>query len=117
MKIVAAPNAFKGSLTANEVAQAMQAGIQRALPEAEIVRVPVADGGDGLVEVANEALGGELRTYTVTGPLGDAVWAALSYVPAPRTSPPSRWCWPVGSCWFPRSGAIRPRPRPREPGS
>jgi len=55
VKIVTAPNAFKGSLTATEAAIAMEAGIRRIIPEAEVIQVPVADGGDGLVEVAVEA--------------------------------------------------------------
>ena len=82
MKIVAAPNAFKGSLTATEAAAAMAAGIRRVLPAAEIVQVPVADGGDGLVDVAVEALDGERRTLTVTGPRNDPVAADYCYVPA-----------------------------------
>jgi glycerate kinase len=82
MKIVAAPNAFKGSLTATEAAAAMAAGIRNVLPTAEIVQVPVADGGDGLVDVAVEALDGERRTLTVTGPRNDPVAADYCYVPA-----------------------------------
>ena len=82
MKIVAAPNAFKGSLTATEAAAAMAAGIRSVLPAAEIVKVPVADGGDGLVDVAVEALEGERRTLTVTGPRNDPVAADYCYVPA-----------------------------------
>ncbi len=82
MKIVAAPNAFKGSLTATEAAEAMAAGIREVLPEAEIFRVPVADGGDGLVDVAVEALNGERRTLTVTGPRDEPVAADYCYVPA-----------------------------------
>ncbi|MEA1924113.1 MAG: glycerate kinase [Pseudomonadota bacterium] len=69
MKIVLAPNAFKGSLTAAEAALAMETGIKKILPRAEVVRVPVADGGDGLVDVAVEALNGEIRTLFVSGPL------------------------------------------------
>ncbi len=82
MKIVAAPNAFKGSLTATEAAAAMAAGIRNVLPTAEIALVPVADGGDGLVDVAVEALNGERRTLTVTGPRNEPVAAEYCYVPA-----------------------------------
>jgi glycerate 2-kinase len=84
MKIVVAPNAFKGCLTANEAARAMAAGIQRAFPDAEIVQVPVADGGDGLVDVAVEALGGEPRRMTVTGPLFQPVDSTFCYVDSDR---------------------------------
>ena len=80
MKIVVAPNAFKGSLTAEEAALVMEAGIKKVLPDAEVVRVPVADGGDGLVNVAVESLGGELRTLEVTGPLFEPILANCCYV-------------------------------------
>lgn len=80
VKIVTAPNAFKGSLTATEAAIAMEAGIRRILPEAEVIRVPVADGGDGLVEVAVEALNGEMRSLEVTGPRTSPVEANFCYV-------------------------------------
>lgn len=69
MKIVLAPNAFKDSLTAREAAEAMMEGIRRALPEADIVLAPVADGGDGLVDVLKDGLGGELVTTRIAGPL------------------------------------------------
>ena len=80
MKIVAAPNAFKGSLSATEAAKAMAEGITQVLPEAEVVQVPVADGGEGLVDVAVEALNGERRTLKVTGPRNSAVEADFCYV-------------------------------------
>jgi glycerate kinase len=84
MKVVVAPNAFKGSLTARQAAEAMAAGITRAVADVEIVQVPVADGGDGLVDVALQALGGAPRTLSVTGPLGEAVEATFCHVPAMR---------------------------------
>lgn len=68
MKIVVAPNAFKGSLTASEAAQAMEAGISNILPGAVVIQVPVADGGDGLVDVAMKALQGTLHSLEVQGP-------------------------------------------------
>ncbi len=80
MKIVVAPNAFKGSLTATEAAIAMEAGIRRILPNAEVVQVPVADGGDGLVDVAVEALNGEIRSLLVRGPRNSPVEANYCYV-------------------------------------
>ena len=80
MKIVTAPNAFKGSLTATEAAIAMEAGIRKILPNAEVVQVPVADGGDGLVDVAVEALDGEMRSLKVTGPRNSPVEANYCYV-------------------------------------
>ncbi|MDG4601659.1 MAG: glycerate kinase [Defluviicoccus sp.] len=84
MRIVIAPNAFKGSLTSRQAAAAMAQGVRRVLPEAAIVEVPVADGGDGLVDIAIETLGGRARTVTVTGPDYEPVAAAFCYVPEMR---------------------------------
>ena len=82
MKIVAAPNAFKGSLSTTAAARAMAEGIAQVLPEAEVVMVPVADGGDGLVDVAVEALQGERRRLEVTGPRSHPVAADFCFVKA-----------------------------------
>jgi len=84
MKIVLAPNALKGCLTASQAAQAMARGVARACPNGEIVQAPVADGGDGLADVLMNALNGEARTVTVTGPRGDPVQATFCHVPARR---------------------------------
>lgn len=80
MKILIAPDSFKESLTAEEVAQAIGDGISAVFPEAEVVRLPVADGGEGTTQALVAATGGRLHTETVTGPLGDpvqAVWGML----------------------------------------
>ncbi len=80
MKIVIAPQGFKGSLTALEIARAIEAGIRRVMPDAEIVIVPVADGGDGTLQALVDSSGGDIVTTSVTGPLGrpvDARWGAL----------------------------------------
>lgn len=68
MRIVIAPNAFKGSLSAAEAAEAMRRGVLAAVPGAEVVCAPVADGGDGLTEVMAAALGGRLVPVKVAGP-------------------------------------------------
>ena len=68
MKVVLAPNAFKGCLTASEAARAMASGTLRAMPAADTVPVPVADGGVGLVDVSIEALGGIPCRRTVSFP-------------------------------------------------
>lgn len=81
MNIVVAPNALKGSLSAAEAAEAMRLGIRRALPEAKIRAIPVADGGDGLVEALAAALAAERVSHTVTGPLGAPTKAGFLYVP------------------------------------
>lgn len=80
MKIVIAPQAYKGSISALDAAVAMREGILRMVPEAEAVLVPVADGGDGTLETLVDGSGGEVRTATVTGPLGEtrtAEWGAM----------------------------------------
>lgn len=75
MKIVIAPQSFKGSLSALEVAQAMALGIKRVLPDAEMVAVPMADGGEGTVEALVDATCGQIITTNVTGPLGESITA------------------------------------------
>ncbi len=80
MKIVIAPDSYKGSIYAPEAARAMREGVLRVVPDAETVLVPVADGGDGTLETLVETSGGTTRTATVTGPLGDpteAQWGAM----------------------------------------
>ncbi len=81
MKVVLAPNAFKGSMSAMQAARAMEQGVRAAFPRAEVCKVPVADGGDGLAEVLIDALNGEGRVVTVRGPLGEPVEATLCLVP------------------------------------
>ena len=75
MRIVVAPNAFKGSLTALQAAEAIRDGILAVLTDAEIVLVPIADGGDGTVDALVAATGGERRALPVRGPLGEPVEA------------------------------------------
>ncbi len=80
MKIVIAPQAFKGSISALDVAHAMREGVLRAVPDAEVALVPVADGGDGTLETLVEGSGGTIRDTTVTDPLGqrrDSQWGAM----------------------------------------
>jgi glycerate kinase len=75
MKIVVAPQSFKGSLNAREVAQAIAEGIKRVLPDIEIILVPMADGGEGTVQALVYSTHGRLMSVEVTGPLGDKVSA------------------------------------------
>ena len=75
MKIVIAPDSFKGSLTAMEVAEAIAEGIRRVMPEAEIDCVPMADGGEGTVQALVDATGGQMITETVCDPLGNQMEA------------------------------------------
>ncbi|MBM3499096.1 MAG: glycerate kinase [Armatimonadetes bacterium] len=75
MRIVIAPDSFKGSLTAPEVCRAIEAGIRTVLPDVEAILVPMADGGDGTARTLAEGTGGRLLAATVTGPLGGPVRA------------------------------------------
>ena len=75
MKIVIAPQGFKGSLTALEVARAIGDGVRQVEPDAEIDLVPVADGGDGTLQALVDVSDGKVVTTTVTGPLGAPVYA------------------------------------------
>ena len=80
MKVVIAPQSFKGSISALDAAKAMDQGVKRVFPNAETVLAPVADGGDGTLETLVEATGGDIRSATVTGPIGGPVkaeWGAL----------------------------------------
>ena len=73
MRILIAPDKFKGSLRAAQVAEAVERGIKKALPEAETRRLPLADGGLGTVEAIVKAAGGEIIKCPATGPLGEPV--------------------------------------------
>lgn len=73
MKIVIAPDKYKESLSAPEVAGCIRDGFHAVFPDADIVLLPVADGGEGTVDALVAATGGSLVTRRVTGPLGEAV--------------------------------------------
>jgi glycerate kinase len=74
MHVVVAPDKLKGSLTAEQAASAIAIGLRRVVPDLEIRRCPVADGGDGTVDAAISR-GWDERTTTVTGPFGTPVTA------------------------------------------
>ena len=86
MKVVVAPNAFKGTLTASRAAAAIARGVREVYPDAEVVEVPVADGGEGTVEALVSARRGEFRSVSVHGPLGDPVSAAFGVIDGGRTA-------------------------------
>ena len=73
MKIVIAPDSFKESLPANEVAEAIKRGFTRVLPDAECLLLPVGDGGEGTVDAIKSSLAVVEKTALVTGPFGDLV--------------------------------------------
>lgn len=80
MKIIVAPDKFKGSLSAPRAAELIADVLRRALPAATVVCKPMADGGDGTAEVLHNALGGMWIARDVTGPL-------------PGTTVPARYLW------------------------
>jgi glycerate kinase len=80
MKVIIAPQGFKGGISGLEAARAIQRGVNAALPEAETVLVPVADGGDGTLHALVDATGGQIFNSRVQGPLGlplDAAWGVM----------------------------------------
>lgn len=106
MKFVLAPDSFKESMTAKEVCQAMENGIRKVLPDAKIISVPMADGGEGTIDSLIDATNGQKYAVKVTEPLGTPVTAhygilgdqktaiiemaeasGLSYVPQDKRTP------------------------------
>lgn len=75
MKIVIAPDSYKESLSALEVATAIELGFREIWPEADYVKIPVADGGEGTVDAMVAATQGRLVHVDVTGPLGKTIQA------------------------------------------
>ncbi|WP_413112353.1 glycerate kinase [Thaumasiovibrio sp. DFM-14] len=88
MKIVIAPDSFKESLSAQQVAECIERGFAEIFPDAEFVQMPLADGGEGTVDVLLSALHGEKRWTVTSDPLGrecDAYWALLNQVDGDKT--------------------------------
>ncbi len=84
MKIVLAADSFKGSNSSRNVGEALKRGMERIYPTAEYLIIPIADGGEGTTEAVLEAAGGELRSFTVTSPLGETVDAGIGILPGNR---------------------------------
>ena len=68
-KIIVAIDSFKGCLTSKEANQAAAQGIRSACPDAEVVQIPVSDGGEGFMDAFHAAIGGELVAIPVRDPL------------------------------------------------
>ena len=86
MKIVIAPDSFKDSLSAEKVADAIAAGLADVFPQAQLVKCPMADGGEGTVEAIVAAGNGQLRRNQVQGPLGAPVEAHWGWLPDSHTA-------------------------------
>jgi glycerate kinase len=80
LKVVIAPDSYKGCLSALEVAKAMERGVLSVFPSAEVRKIPIADGGEGTVAALVTATNGQLRQTKVTDPLGNKInahWGVL----------------------------------------
>lgn len=86
MKIVIAPDSFKESLSALEVANAIEKGFRRVFPDAQYVKIPLADGGEGTVQALVDATGGTIIEKQVTGPLGEPVSASFGLLGDGKTA-------------------------------
>jgi glycerate kinase len=80
LKVVIAPQGFKGNLSALQVSRAVDQGIRRALPGVVTSLVPMADGGEGTAQALIDALGGSLVPAAVTGPVGERVTANWGFL-------------------------------------
>ncbi|MDR3145597.1 MAG: glycerate kinase [Treponema sp.] len=80
MRIIAAPDSFKGNMSAAEACAAIAEGVLRAAPGAAVYRLPLADGGEGTARIVTGAAGGRFLRARVTGPLGDPVEAEFGLI-------------------------------------
>ena len=86
MKIIVAPDSFKGNMDAPEVSAAIEEGILRADNSAAVWKIPLADGGEGTARAVTEAAGGRLVDVTVSGPLGDKTRVAFGLIDGDRVA-------------------------------
>ncbi|ELQ08452.1 glycerate kinase [Pseudomonas syringae BRIP39023] len=86
MKIVIAPDSFKDSLSAQAVADAIASGLAEVWPHAELIKCPMADGGEGTIEALLAACNGEVMSASVSGPLGAPVNAQWGWLAESRTA-------------------------------
>lgn len=86
MKFLIAPDSFKGSLAAPQAAKAIAKGLKRAWPQADLIQRPLADGGEGSVQILQHALGGTSVAVNVQGPLGQTILAQYALLNEGRTA-------------------------------
>ena len=86
MKIIIAPDSYKESLAAMEVATAIEAGFRQVMPTAEYIKLPMADGGEGTVQSLVDASNGSIIEHQVTGPLGEQVPAFFGIMGDDKTA-------------------------------
>ncbi|RKY57040.1 MAG: glycerate kinase, partial [Candidatus Neomarinimicrobiota bacterium] len=85
-KIVLAPDSFKGSMTAPDVCNAMTEGILKIFPDAEIISIPLADGGEGTVDSLVSATDGKFKTCKVLNPIGKEITAKYGILGDKKTA-------------------------------
>jgi glycerate kinase len=86
MKIVLAPDKFKGSLTGMQICAAVEEGVKEVLPNAEIIKLPLADGGDGTIEILEYHLKGKRVNVRVNDPLFRGIDASYLYMDSIKTA-------------------------------
>jgi glycerate kinase len=86
MKVLVAPDKFKGTLSALQAARAIERGVRAVRPDATVDLAPMADGGEGTVEALVAATEGTYREARVTGPLGDPIEARFGLLGDGRTA-------------------------------
>lgn len=86
MKFVLAPDSFKECMSSKEVCETMEIAIRKVYPDAEVIEVPMADGGEGTVEALVEATSGTYHMVKVTGPLGNKVEAVFGLLGNMKTA-------------------------------
>jgi len=86
MKIVLAPDKFKGSLTGMQFCAAVEEGVKKVLPNAEIIKLPLADGGDGTIEILEYHLKGKRIKVRVNDPLFRGIEASYLYMDSIKTA-------------------------------
>ncbi len=82
MKVVIAMDSFKGSLTSMEAGKAAKEGVLAAMPDAEVIVRPLADGGEGTMEALAQGLGGAMVSVQVSDPLGRKIMAKYAEINA-----------------------------------
>ena len=86
MKIIVAPDSFKGNMSSPEVCSIIEEGILRADKDATIYKIPLADGGEGTARIITQAVGGRFIKTRVTGPLGKKVDAEFGLINDGKTA-------------------------------
>jgi len=86
MKIIVAPDSFKGNMSAPEACDIIEAGIARADKDAEVFKIPLADGGEGTARAVTRAAGGQFIKTVVTGPLGGKLETEFGLIDGGKTA-------------------------------